>query len=151
MKAWIIAAALLLGACASGGGPPEEAAAPSPFPVQRGTAPPPPAPAPAQFAPPEGRGPGGVDFGPWRSADPAIYAPAFQTQMRARFAGRETGAVRPDLEANGFACEDGARLDCRIEIMERQCAFDWYVVVERGAATGGGFRHHVPGREVRRA
>jgi hypothetical protein len=139
MKAWIIAAALLLGACASGGGPPEEAAAPSPFPVQRGTAPPPPAASAGQAAPPEGRGPGGLDFGQWRSADPAQYAPAFQTQMRARFAGREAGAVRQDLEANGFACEDSARLDCRIEIMERQCGFDWYVVVERGAAPVAGF------------
>jgi hypothetical protein len=54
--------------------------------------------------------------------------------MRARYANQEVSYVRADLEANGFACEDAARLDCRIEIMERQCAFDWYVVIERNRA-----------------
>jgi hypothetical protein len=119
-------------ACASGGGEPEAETGPSPFPVERGAAPPPPAANGGQAAPPEGAGPGGIDFGRWRQADPAVYAPAFQSQMRARYAHRETAHIRADLEANGFACEDAQRLDCRIEIMERQCAFDWYVVLERG-------------------
>lgn len=138
MKSWIIAAVLLLGACATGGAA-EEPAAPSPFPVQRGTAPPPPAQTANQSAPPEGRAAGGVDFGQWRSADPAAYAAAFQAQMRSRLAGRDAAAAKQDMEANGFACEDAARLDCRIEIMERQCGFDWYVVIERGDAPVAGF------------
>ncbi|MGE3142918.1 MAG: hypothetical protein AB7L65_06325 [Hyphomonadaceae bacterium] len=109
---------------------------PSTFHIDRGSAPPPPAPAPgAQQPPPEGAGPGGIDFGHWRSADPDAYAAAFQTQMRARFAGRDAGAARPDLEANGFACEDGPHaMQCRIEIAESQCAKDWYVVFERNRA-----------------
>src|SRR5690606_2142311 len=105
----------------------------TPFQVERGTALPPPAAASATAAPPEGAGPNGLDFGPWRSADPAAYAPAFATQMRERFAGQDADEVRAALEADGFACESGGRLDCRIEIMEQQCAFDWYVVVEPGA------------------
>lgn len=105
---------------------------PSPFPVERGSAlPPPDAAAPAQSAPPQGAGPGGIDFGQWRAADPAIYAPAFQTQVRARYVGQTNAAIRTDLERNGFACEEGGRLECRIEIMENQCAVDWYVVLER--------------------
>jgi hypothetical protein len=51
--------------------------------------------------------------------------------MNARYANQEVSYIRADLEANGFACQDGPRLHCRIETMERQCAFDWYVVVER--------------------
>ena len=59
--------------------------------------------------------------------------------MRARYAGQSAVQIRTDLEANGFACEDGGRLDCRIEIMERECAHDWYVVVERGREPVAGF------------
>ncbi len=131
----VLAFALIaaLAACASGA--PEEEPGGWPFPVERGSAPPPPADARAgRTAPPEGRTPAGMDFGQWRGADPAQYAPAFLTQMRARYANQEVSYVRADLEANGFACEDGARLDCRIEILERQCAFDWYVVIERNRA-----------------
>jgi len=126
----ILAAALA--ACASGGEPDLPRDPESPFPVERGQALPPPAPASDRPAPPEGRGPGGIDFGQWRAADPAVYAPAFQRQISERFAGRTTPQIRADLEANGFACEDERRLDCRIEIMVQQCAVDWYVVVERG-------------------
>ena len=93
-----------------------------------------------QTAPPEGRGPGGIDFGQWKSADPAAYQPTFQTQIRARYANQDAAAIRADLEHNGFACRDSAPMQCRIEIMERQCAFDWYVVIERsGAAPVAGF------------
>lgn len=130
---------LLLAACASGGGAPDSDAGPSPFPVERGSAPPPPTPAAGQSAPPEGVTAGGIDFGQWRNADPAVYAPAFQNQMRTRFAARSPAQIAADLEANGFACENGARLDCRIEIMERQCARDWYVVVERSSEPVAGF------------
>jgi hypothetical protein len=134
MRMMMIAALAALAACASGGGEPEIEAGPSPFPVERGTAPPPPAASASQAAPPDGQGPGGIDFGRWRQADPTQYAPAFQSQMRQRYAGQSAAQIRADLEANGFACEDGRRLDCRIEIMERQCAFDWYVVVEPNRA-----------------
>jgi hypothetical protein len=108
--------------------------APLPFPVERGSALPPPAASTTQGAPPEGAGPGGIDFGQWRNADPAVYAPTFQSQVRQRYAGRTNPQIKTDLEANGFACEEGQNLDCRIEIMERQCAHDWYVVVERNSA-----------------
>ncbi len=132
MRLLVFAIVAALAACASGGMPPEAESGPSPFPVERGTAPPPPnAVARAgSVAPPEGRGPGGVDFGQWRQADPVQYGQAFQTQMRARFLDLSVPETKANLEANGFACADGARLQCRIEIMERECAFDWYVVVE---------------------
>lgn len=107
----------------------------SPFPVQRGTAPPPPAAASgSQAAPPEGPAGGGLDFGLWRGADEGAYSANFSNVIVAREQGRDAPQVRADLEANGFACEDAMRLDCRIEIHERQCAYEWYVVVEAGRA-----------------
>jgi hypothetical protein len=105
----------------------------SPFRATRGSAQPPPseAGASARAAPVEGVGPGGIDFGQWRNADPAVYGPAFQTQMQARYTGGPA-AARPDLERNGFSCRDRERaVECRIEIMERQCAKEWYVVFEQ--------------------
>ncbi|MGD9966656.1 MAG: hypothetical protein AB7T59_09065 [Hyphomonadaceae bacterium] len=131
MRALAISLVVFLGACASGAAEPEPAAGQR-FPAERGTAMPPPPPSGASAPPEGGAAAGGIDFGHWRQADPAVYAPAFQAQIRARYAGREAAAVRGDLEQNGFRCEDERRLDCRIEIMERQCAFDWYVVLERG-------------------
>lgn len=132
MRILIVAAAAALTACAAGASDPAVDLGPSPFPVERGSAPPPPVQGASRPAPPEGRASGGIDFGQWRAANPAVYAPQFQTQMRERFADRDRAAIKVDLEANGFACEDAQRLDCRIEIMERECAIDWYVVVERG-------------------
>lgn len=127
-----------LAACSTAAGGAGGGDAPLPFPVERGSALPPPGEAaPAQSVPPEGAGPGGIDFGQWRNADPATYAPAFQTQIRTRFAGQDAAAIRADLERNGFTCGQSGRLDCRIEIMERQCAVDWYVVVERGQPVAG--------------
>lgn len=135
MRYLIIAAVAVLAACASGGGSSVTENAANPFPVERGSALPPPAASSAsQAAPAEGAAPGGIDFGQWRSADPATYAPAFQTQVRTRYADRDMAYIRADLERNGFACEQSGRLECRIEIMERQCAVDWYVVVERPGA-----------------
>ncbi|NWG52539.1 MAG: hypothetical protein HXY28_02365 [Hydrogenophilaceae bacterium] len=115
------------------------AAPASPFAANHGQAPAPPAmrAAAGQTAPPEGTGAGGIDFGRWRSADPAVYGPAFAAQMAARYATAERRAeARADLEANGFACRDlpGA-LECRIEIMEQSCAKDWYVAFETGRET----------------
>lgn len=113
-----------------------------PFPVARGSALAPPAAAPGQTAPPEGAAAGGLDFGQWRSTDPARYEPAFQRTIAQRFVGKSSAQVRSDLEANGFACEDTTRLDCRIEITEQQCAIDWYVVVERARPEPiAGFEH----------
>lgn len=132
MRVMAIALVALLSACAmGGGGDPEIDAGPSPFPVARGQALPPPGQTSAA-APPEGAAAGGLDFGSWRGADPAVYAPAFQARVRERFQGQNATELRASLEANGFACENEGRLDCRIEIMERQCAFDWYVVLDRG-------------------
>ena len=109
---------------------------PSPFPVQRGTAPPPPAAsAGSQTAPPEGQASGGLDFGLWRGAEAGSYTVNFSNLIAAREQGRNAPQVRADLEANGFACEDAMRLDCRIEISEQQCAYEWYVVVEAGRAS----------------
>jgi hypothetical protein len=135
MRIVICALAAALCACAGGGADIAGAGQPNPFPVARGSALPPPAPSPGgHAAPPEGAAAAGVDFGQWRGADPATYGPAFQTQMRARYANQEVSYIRADLERNGFACEQSGRLECRIEIMERQCAIDWYVVVERNRA-----------------
>ena len=84
-------------------------------------------------APPEGAGPGGVDFGRWRTADPAVYGPAFEAQLAQRFTGSDRTQIRTDLERNGFTCADRPNaLVCRIEIMENQCAKDWYVALENG-------------------
>jgi hypothetical protein len=128
--ALIVAAALA--ACASDGAPMQSSAAPGdwPFPVERGSALPPPAPSSTQSAPPQGTGAGGIDFGQWRAADPAVYGPAFQGQVRQRYAGQDADRVRADLAANGFACRSDG-VNCRIEIMEQSCAIDWYVVADR--------------------
>ncbi len=133
MRILVLAAFAALAACASA--PQISAGDPNPFPVERGSAlPPPQAGQSSQAAPPEGEAAGGLDFGQWRGADPASYAPAFQDRVRARYANQEIAYIKADLERNGFACEQSGRLECRIEIMERQCAVDWYVVVERPGA-----------------
>jgi hypothetical protein len=135
MRVLVFAILVGLAACASGGAPIVGQDAANPFPVERGSALPPPELSRAgQTAPPEGAGAGGLEFGQWRGADPATYGPAFQERVRARYANQEVSYIRADLERNGFACEQSGRLECRIEIMERQCAVDWYVVVERAGA-----------------
>jgi hypothetical protein len=135
MRIVLFAALVGLAACASAGGINVGGGEENPFPVERGSAIPPPAlGAPSRAAPPEGAGAAGLDFGQWRGADPAVYAPAFQDRVRARYANQEIAYIRADLERNGFACQQSGRLECRIEIMERQCAIDWYVVVERAGA-----------------
>lgn len=132
MRFWGLIVIAALAACSSAGGDARSEPGASPFPVARGSAlPPPTAIAREQAAPPEGVVAGGVDFGAWRTADPATYGPAFQALIRARYRDVSVAETRADLERNGFACEESSRLDCRIEIMERQCAIDWYVVIER--------------------
>lgn len=130
MRLMIVAGFASLLACVSTAG--AEELGRLPFPVERGSALPPPAPQAHQSAPPEGAAAGGFDFGEWRSTEAVAYARALQSQVSARYADQDVSAIRADLEANGFACEDGQRLDCRIEIMERECAYDWYVVVDSG-------------------
>jgi hypothetical protein len=103
---------------------------PNPFPVERGSALPPPEPGSGQAAPPEGRAAGGLDFGAWRSEENTQSNRAFQSAIAARAGGKSAAELRADLEANGFACISEGRLDCRIEIVENGCAFDWYVVME---------------------
>lgn len=111
---------------------------PLPFPVERGSALPPPAASSDQAAPPEGPGAGGFDFGAWRSANPIAYGADFRARVRERAVGQNSSALRADLEANGFVCgEARGRLDCRIEIVERQCAYDWYVVGAGADAVAG--------------
>lgn len=138
MRVLIFAALVALAACSTSGGEAPRDQGPDgafPFAVERGTAlPPPTGSSTGQTAPPQGAGATGLDFGQWRGADPVTYAPAFQARVRERYAGRERAAIKSDLEANGFRCEDGERLDCRVEIMEQQCAVDWYVVLERNRA-----------------
>lgn len=136
MRGMMLSLALLAAACAGGPAAVTEVAPDNPFVASRGTAPAPPSTAAAQgAAPPEGIGPGGIDFGAWRSADPATYGPAFQAAMQARYRGQDRAAARADLERNGFSCSDaGGVLQCRIEIMAQSCARDWYVAFEPGTA-----------------
>jgi hypothetical protein len=135
-----IAFLLCVGVAAAQEPPPTQSA---PFVVNRGSAPPPQAAAAqaGQTAPAEGETASGFVFGAWRSADPEVYGPAFEAQMRRRYAAMSVTAARADLEANGFACADGPRaLQCRIEIMDRGCEKGWYVVFEaRGPEPIAGF------------
>jgi hypothetical protein len=150
MRLLILAGALALAACstsmsiggdngASASNAPVSDHSAWPFPqAPRGSALPPPSTAARQAAPPEGLAAGGVDFGQWRNADAAAYSSSFATQMSAREHGRDAAAVKADLEANGFACDSGSQLDCRIEIADNQCPRDWYVVLD-GADIHAGY------------
>ena len=97
---------------------------------------------PAANAPPEGAGPGGLDFGHWRGANPAAYGETMQAKLRAREGGKPLAAVRADLEANGFACLEAAQrggarapaLECRLATEDRNCAVEWWAVLEDPAA-----------------
>ncbi len=130
-NALILAVLALAGAAAFAQPLTPPAPAPTRFEVNRGSAPRPPADAAAQGrAPAEGVSQGGIDFGQWRSAEPEAYGAAFQSQMRARFAGKTATEARSDLTANGFTCSDQAIMQCRIEIADAGCAKDWYVVFE---------------------
>lgn len=134
-KAVWLAVAIVSGAIGAATAQEPPPTQPVPFVVNRGSAPPPPAPVGAgQSAPIEGVTPDGLDFGQWRTANPETYGPAFETQMRRRYAGQTSAAARADLEANGFACAGDGTVQCRIEIMEASCAKDWYVVFEQGRA-----------------
>jgi|GEM_PF-1579882 len=151
MRLLVLAAALSLAACATplsigaGANASNDANATSPndrsawpFPqAPRGSALAPPQTFLAQTAPPLGRTANGIDFGQWRSAEPSAYSLAFQNQMAAREQGRDAAAVKADLEGAGFACDSGARLDCRIEITDNQCPQDWYVVLDGGEVHAG--------------
>lgn len=100
-------------------------------------------------APPEGVGPGGLDFGRWREANVGGYAESLEAKLRARLAGKPLSAARADLEANGFACLEprerpGATrvpaLECRLAVTENSCAREWWTVIESpGEAPKAGY------------
>ncbi|MBU6372351.1 MAG: hypothetical protein KJS97_06435 [Alphaproteobacteria bacterium] len=96
----------------------------------------PPAPARDPEAPPEGKGAGGLDFGPWRSRAPQITAGAFTAEV-GRLAA--AGDLRGALGANGFSCFDPARpgiaVVCVRSALEGACGYDWTVEIPVGAAT----------------
>jgi hypothetical protein len=102
---------------------------------------------PQRTAPPEGVAAGGLDFGPWRGANPASYGAAMQARIGARVDGKPVSAARADLEANGFACQEARErpaaeapaLECRLAIVERGCEIEWWAVREDpGAAVKAG-------------
>lgn len=109
---------------------------------------------PATNAPPEGVAAGGLDFGVWRGTNPAAYGETMEAKLRAREAGKPLSAVRADLEANGFSCEEaGARgagapaLECRLATQDRNCAVEWWAVQEdAGAAMKAGYDVMCPNR-----
>jgi hypothetical protein len=93
----------------------------------------------ATTAPPEGVGPGGLDFGLWRSANVTGYAESLEAKLRARLGGKSLAQSRADLEANGFACLEArdrpgaARvpaLECRLAVSENRCEREWWAVIE---------------------
>jgi hypothetical protein len=90
----VLAALLAIGGCASSGLPVESATANLP-------------------RPPQGKGPGGTDFGWWRrDAEGAVDA-AFRSSVHGRYNSTDAVAARKDLETDGFKCEDGNRPDGR--------------------------------------
>jgi len=99
--------------------------------------------------PPEGVGPGGLDFGLWRSANVSGYADSLRAKLQVRLAGKTLAASRADLEANGFVCMEprdrpGASrapaLECRLAVSENRCEREWWAVMEEpGAALKAGY------------
>jgi hypothetical protein len=88
-------------------------------------------------APPEGVGPGGLDFGPWRGASTQAYGEAMRARIAARTDGKLLSVARADLEANGFSCVEARErspqapaLECRIQTTDRGCAVEWWAVRE---------------------
>lgn len=110
---------------------------------------------PAGNAPPEGVGPGGLDFGTWRGTSPAAYGESLQAKLRAREGGKSLADVRADLTANGFTCLDAGQrgggrapaLECRLATEDRSCAVEWWAVQEdAGAAIKAGYDVMCPRR-----
>jgi hypothetical protein len=92
------------------------------------------APAVDPDAPPEGKGPGGLDFGRWRSEAPQRTSGAFAAEV-ARLSAQ--GEVRAALERDGFGCFDphrpGITLICTRSAIEGSCGYDWQVEIRAGA------------------
>jgi hypothetical protein len=97
----------------------------------------------AAAAPPEGVGPGGLDFGRWRGANVAGYGESLEARLRARLAGKPVSAARADLEANGFACLEARErpgaarvpaLECRLAAVDGGCEREWWAVIEEPLA-----------------
>ena len=109
----------------------------------------------AANAPLEGVAAGGLDFGVWRGTNLGAYAETMQAKLRARETGKSIAAVRADLEANGFGCEEageriGARaptLECRLASEDRGCTVEWWAVQEApGDAIKAGYDRMCPNR-----
>jgi hypothetical protein len=85
-------------------------------------------------APPEGKGPSGLDFGAWRTVAPQRSAGAFAAEV-ARIAAQ--GDLRASLEKDGFGCFDphrpGLLLMCTRSALEGACGYDWTVELRAGA------------------
>jgi len=131
MRTQIVAAALMLGACAAQVDTPVGAAHRDawPFPTPRGSAiAPPRAGGALDPAPPEGEAGGGLNFGLWRSAEPGALQIAFAAEVRALLSGMNRSAGVAALARNGFHCAPRGQLDCRIEVSDHGCTYDWYVV-----------------------
>ena len=86
-------------------------------------------------APPEGRGPGGLDFGAWRSDAPQRTAGAFAAEI-ARL--NAAGDLHVALAADGFVCFEprlsGGPVVCARSALEGACGYDWIVVIARSNA-----------------
>lgn len=115
----------------------------SPFQKNRGTAPAPAglAAATSVAAPPEGAGPGGLDFGSWRGANAQAYGPSFERRVQAHVAGKSLSDVRSTLQSDGFSCSEardrggsGPALECRIAARDGACGVEWWTVLEEPMA-----------------
>jgi len=115
----------------------------SPFQKNRGTAPAPAVAAsePSVAAPPEGAGPGGLDFGSWRGANAEAYGPSFERRVVAHVAGKPLSGVRAALQSDGFSCVEarerggaGPALECRIAARDGACGVEWWTVLEEPMA-----------------
>jgi len=111
----------------------------NPFRENRGTAPAPAVAAsePVSAAPPQGAGPGGLDFGSWRGANAQAYGPSFERRVQAHVVGKPLSGVRAALQSDGFACVEarerggaGPALDCRIAARDGACGVEWWTVIE---------------------
>lgn len=90
-------------------------------------------------------GPAGLALGDWRGGDPDAVADAFAEAVDARYADATVAAIRADLAANGFTCAEVGvgLLECRFDLLERDCEHLWTVEVgsvgagANGEAKGG--------------
>jgi hypothetical protein len=63
--------------------------------------------------PPQGKGPGGTDFGYWRRDAEGAVDSAFRTFILARYKTEDAAAARAQLETDRFECKDSQRTDAK--------------------------------------